>query len=179
MLLAKDGGSGGSREALDALCRVYWSPLYAHIRRRGYAPEDAQDLTQEFFSRLLEYDFLERVDRERGRFRTFLLASLDHFLANEWKREHRQRRGGGTVTVSLDFAEVEERLRLQPNPDLDPRRQYDRQWARTLLDTVMAELHPTLPYPGRHLPQHRRAACGCCHFMIIRLLTVNCCSSRT
>ena len=140
VLSAKGGGSGTSREALDALCRVYWPPLYAHMRRKGHSEEDARDLTQEFFSRLLEHDFLGHVDRDRGRFRTFLLASLDHFLVNEWKREHTQRRGGGTVTLSMDFEAAEERLDLQAGRSLDPRLQFDRQWARTLLDRVMARL---------------------------------------
>lgn len=149
VLSAKDGGTGVSRAALDMLCRVYWPPLYAHILRRGYAREDAQDLTQEFFSRLLEYDFLRRVQPERGRFRTFLLASLGHFLADEWERKQTQRRGGGCAILSLDFEDAEERLRLQAHPDLDPRRQYDRQWARTLLGTVMARLEGEFADAGK------------------------------
>ena len=149
VLSAKDGGSGVSRAALDALCRAYWPPLYAQIRRRGYSREDAEDLTQEFFTRLLEYDFLRRVERERGRFRTFLLASLDHFLADQRKWAHRQRRGGGCETLSLDFAEAEERLHVQARPDLDPRCQYDRQWAQTLLATVSGRLQREFAAAGK------------------------------
>lgn len=140
VLSARDGDSGASRAALEALCRVYWPPLYAYIRRRGYSREDARDLTQGFFARLLEYDFLEHVERERGRFRTFLLAYLDHFLANEWRREHAQRRGGNGITLTLDCPDAEERLHLEAGPSLDPCRQYDRQWAQTLLGAAMARL---------------------------------------
>lgn len=149
VLTAKEGDAAAARKALNALCRAYWPPLYAHVRRRGYCVQDAQDLTQEFFARLLECDFVARVDRNRGRFRTFLLASLDHFLASEWNREHTQRRGGASVTFSLDFLEAEGRLQLQASSELDPRRQYDRQWAQALLETVMARLGHEFAQAGK------------------------------
>ena len=98
-----------SAEALNELCRVYWFPVYAFIRRRGYSPEAAEDLSQEFFARILEQDTLSGARRERGKFRSFLLASLTNFLANEWDRSQAQKRGGGMTTLSLDFGAGEAR----------------------------------------------------------------------
>ncbi len=95
VLSAVDQSSTGSEAALAMLCQTYWYPLYAYVRRRGYSPEDAQDLTQSYFAGLLEKNYLDRADRERGRFRTFLLTSLEHFLNNEWVRASAQKRGGG------------------------------------------------------------------------------------
>src|SRR5437773_5346001 len=89
--------------ALEELCRTYWFPLYAHVRRRGHSKEDAEDLTQDFFARFLAKNYLEGLSAERGRFRAFLLASLKHFLANEWDKSQRQKRGGGVTLLSLDW----------------------------------------------------------------------------
>src|SRR5437764_1524020 len=98
-----------SAAALESLCGAYWYPLYAYVRRRGYEPADAQDLTQEFFARLLAKDFLRAVDRSKGKFRSFLLAALEHFLANEWRRARAQKRGGGASFISLDDTSTENR----------------------------------------------------------------------
>jgi hypothetical protein len=100
--------------ALDKLCSTYWYPLYAYVRRKGHAPQDAQDLTQEFFSRLLESPWLRDVHPSKGKFRSFLLASMNHFLANEWRRNQTQKRGGGRAIFFLEAAAVEDRHRLQP-----------------------------------------------------------------
>src|ERR1041385_6743159 len=107
VLSAADGGSPESAAALEALCRSYWHPLYAFVRRRGYSPHDAQDLTQAFFGRLLEKGMVRGVDRSKGKFRSFLLASLEHFLANEWRNAHAQKRGGGATFVSLEGESAE------------------------------------------------------------------------
>src|SRR5208337_1840671 len=106
---------GQVRAALAQLCQAYWYPLYSFVRRRGYSPHDAEDLTQAFFAQLLEKRRLERVDPELGRFRTFLLASLKNFLANDWDRAHAQKRGGGQPIVSLDGETAESRYQLEPS----------------------------------------------------------------
>ncbi len=128
-----------SAAALERLCRIYWYPLYAHVRRRGYGPEDAQDLTQEFFARLLAKHWLNMADAHRGRFRTFLLAALDHFLANEWARAHCTKRGGGKAVFSLDSEGAEARYHVEP-ADPDAGRLYERRWALTLLECVFERL---------------------------------------
>lgn len=134
---AKQGGTEPARLALAELCRVYWFPLYAYVRRRGYSAEDAQDLTQAFFARLLEKNWLDAVAPEKGRFRAFLLAALKHFLANEWDKARAQKRGGGVVPVSLD---AETRYQREPVNELSPDRLFDRQWALALLETVLNQL---------------------------------------
>src|ERR1051325_11157386 len=103
-----------ARVALAALCRDYWYPLYAFVRRKGHSPHDAQDLTQAFFARLLQKNYVAQADRERGRFRTFLLAALTHFLADEWDKGRREKRGGGREIISFDAASAEERYVLEP-----------------------------------------------------------------
>ena len=112
VLLAGDERSSRSAQALETLCQAYWYPLYSFVRRQGYDAHTAQDLTQEFFLRLLAGHGLESVDPSKGKFRSFLLASMKHFLVNEWNRLHTQRRGGGQVHFSLDAASAEERYRL-------------------------------------------------------------------
>jgi RNA polymerase sigma factor (sigma-70 family) len=128
------------RAALAQLCQAYWYPLYSFVRRRGYSPHDAEDLTQAFFAQLLEKRGLERVDPERGRFRTFLLASLKNFLANDWDRSHARKRGGGQTIVSLEQGIGESRYQLEPSHDMTPERHFERQWALTLLDQVLDAL---------------------------------------
>ncbi len=123
--------------ALENLCRAYWYPLYAFIRRQGHSPEDAADLTQAFFYRLLSKGVLGLAARERGRFRSFLLAALKNVLANEWDREHAQKRGGGTEIFSLDAEEAERQYRLEPSESLDPAQLFDRRWALTVLDEAL------------------------------------------
>ena len=129
-----------AQAALEQLCQRYWYPLYSFIRRRAYSPYDAEDLTQAFFAQLLEKHRLERVDPELGRFRTFLLASLKNFLANDWDRSHARKRGGGQTIVSLEQGMGESRYQLEPSHDLTPERHFERQWAVTLLDEVLATL---------------------------------------
>jgi RNA polymerase sigma-70 factor (ECF subfamily) len=112
LVLSAGGDSSPlAREALERLCRAYWFPLYAHVRAKGFSPEDAEDLTQEFFARFLASNALRTVSQERGRFRAFLLASLNHFLANEWDRLRAQKRGAGQKVLALDAASAEERLK--------------------------------------------------------------------
>lgn len=126
--------------ALEELCRTYWYPLYAYVRRRGHTKEDAEDLTQAFFARLLEKNSLQGLSSERGKFRAFLLAALKHFLANEWDRASRQKRGGGSVHLSLDWESGDERYQCEVVDTLSPDLQYDRAWAVTLLERVVARL---------------------------------------
>ena len=106
-MTAGQGTSANAETALETLCRTYWWPLYAFVRRRGYEAHDAQDLTQAFFARLLEKDSLRAVDRSKGKFRSFLLAALEHFLAKDWRRAHAQKRGGQFAFVSLDDGSAE------------------------------------------------------------------------
>lgn len=140
VLAAGRRASPRSQEALAELCRTYWYPLYAYVRRVGHSPEDAQDLTQEFFARLLEKNYLAKVARDKGRFRSFLLASLKHFLANEWDKARAQKRGGGQSFIRLDDKAAESRYKLEPRDDASADRLYERRWALTLLDRVLARL---------------------------------------
>ncbi len=149
VLSAKEEGLSRAGEALEALCRTYWYPLYAYIRRRGYAAPEAQDLTQEFLARLLGSNGLATVDRRKGRFRSFLLASLNHFLANEWDRARAAKRGGTAEVLSLNDAAVEARYALEPAPDLTPEKLYDRQWALALLDRALQRLQSEFVAAGK------------------------------
>jgi RNA polymerase sigma-70 factor (ECF subfamily) len=141
--------SGQARKALAHLCETYWYPLYAFVRREGHAPDDAQDLTQEFFARLLEKNWLEAVDREKGKFRSFLLAAVRHFLANEWDRAHRLKRGGGVNIVSLDAQTAEDRYALEPADSMTADRIFERRWALTLLEQVLAGVRREFVAAGR------------------------------
>jgi RNA polymerase sigma factor (sigma-70 family) len=127
-------------EALAALCAAYWYPLYAFIRRRGHDPDSAADLTQEFFARLIEKQYLRSVDPSRGRFRAFLLAACKHFLANERDRQAARKRGGGRCPVSIDCRDAEGRYLAEPAHDLTPERLFERRWALTLLEQSLALL---------------------------------------
>ena len=129
------------REALANLCRMYWYPIYAHLRHRSRDGNEALDLTQEFFAHLLEKAVLRVADPDRGRFRSFLLASVDNFLSNERDREQALKRGGGTQLVSLDVRDAEDRLLAEPSADLlSPEQAFERRWALTLLENVLARL---------------------------------------
>lgn len=137
--LVFDAGAAESPEATAALaelCGRYWYPLYAYVRQRGYQAAEAQDLTQDFFARLLEKNTLAQAAPERGKFRTFLLASLRNFLANEWDRKIAEKRGGARRVMSLDLATGESRLLAEPAVAESPERLFERQWAYTLLDAV-------------------------------------------
>jgi RNA polymerase sigma-70 factor (ECF subfamily) len=129
-----------SDQALEELCGTYWFPLYAYVRRQGYNKEDAEDLTQGFFARLLGKNYLEGLSSEQGKFRAFLLAALKHFLTNEWDRAHRQKRGGAVTLLSLDWHEADTRYHVEPVDLLSPDKLYDRTWALTLLERVIAGL---------------------------------------
>jgi RNA polymerase sigma-70 factor (ECF subfamily) len=140
VLAARERDSPEASEALATLCRVYWYPLYAHICRQGYSAHQAQDLTQEFFARLLERDDLRSVDQRRGKFRHYLLACLGHFLANEADRARAQKRGGGRTILSLDFTAAEQRYQHEPAHALTPEKLFERRWALTVLEQVLARL---------------------------------------
>jgi len=149
VLTAGQGPSTESDAALERLCRTYWWPLYAFVRRRGHEPHDAQDLTQEFFARLLAKDFLRAVDRSKGKFRSFLLAALEHFLANEWRRARAQKRGGGVAFISLDDTSTENRYQQLPSSALSPERIFEQQWAMTLLQQVVSRLREEFVSSGK------------------------------
>jgi RNA polymerase sigma factor (sigma-70 family) len=140
VLEAGRGAGDGAAEALERLCAAYWYPLYAFVRRRGASPQDAEDLTQEFFLRLLDRGSLSTVQREGGRFRSFLLTAFKRFLANEHERRQTLKRGGGHAPISLDELSPEERYRAEPLETLSPEVLFDRRWAGTLLDRAMSRL---------------------------------------
>ncbi len=149
VLAARGSDLPEAAAALEELCRAYWYPLYAYVRRKGHGPHDAQDLTQAFFARLLEKNYVAQADRERGRFRTFLLAALTHFLADEWDKARRLKRGGGREIISFDAASAEERYRLEPVDQLDPAKLYERRWVTTLFDRVLARLEQEFRDSGK------------------------------
>ena len=149
ILAARGEPSPRAADAMAELCRTYWYPLYAYVRRRGHETSEAEDLTQEFFARLLAKDYLAGVDPEKGKFRAFLLASLKHFLMNEWDRSRAQKRGGGKPLVSLDALSAEGRYRLEPAHNLTAERLFERQWALTVLEQVLARLQAEWASHGR------------------------------
>jgi RNA polymerase sigma factor (sigma-70 family) len=148
VILAGTNGDGASSAALERLCTSYWHPLYGYARRRGYDPHEAQDLTQEFFAQLLQRRFLDSVDREKGKFRAFLLASMNNFLANQWDRSQRLKRGGGTTILSLDDDQAEERFRMEPVEGITPEKIFERRWAETVLEQVMEKVRSELEASG-------------------------------
>jgi RNA polymerase sigma-70 factor (ECF subfamily) len=129
-----------ARHALGKLCQTYWYPLYAYVRRRGYSAHDSQDLTQEFFTQLLARESLTAANPDKGRFRSFLLTSLNHFLINEWNKRRSRKRGGNCPTFSLDWAAAEERYDLEPIDDTTPDKLFEKQWALALLNEVLNQL---------------------------------------
>lgn len=141
-------GSPQAAVALEELCRTYWFPLYAYVRRRGQTREDAEDLTQAFFARLLEKGFLESADAERGSFRAFLLAALKRFLANEWDRSRTLKRGGGATPLPLDPQQADTQF-LAASNELPPDRAFDREWAVALLERVVIRLRVECVAEGR------------------------------
>jgi RNA polymerase sigma-70 factor (ECF subfamily) len=140
-----------ARSALVALCENYWYPLYAYLRRRGYPPDQAQDLIQEFFIRVLEGRYLDRADPEKGRFRSFILTSLKFFVADEEDRQRASKRGGRAV-VPLEFSSGEERYQREPAHDETPERIFERRWALSVLDRVVERLRDEFVHHGR--PEH-------------------------
>ena len=143
------GAAPESASALETLCRTYWYPLYAYVRRRGHSPEEAEDLTQEFFARLLASNDLSGVDRSKGKFRSFLLAAINHFLANEWDRATAAKRGGNQILISLDDENAEERYRMEPAAEVGPEKLFERSWARTLLAQGLARLRVEYAADGK------------------------------
>ena len=149
VLAAGHGDTTRASDALAHLCQTYWYPLYAYARRRGCSPPDAQDLTQEFFARLLAGNWVAEADRQRGRFRSFLLSAMKHFMANEWNKAHAQKRGGGQPILSLDDDTAEHRYRLEPVEKATPESLFERGWALTLLDGVLARLEEEYRQTGK------------------------------
>lgn len=143
-----------SKQALAQLCESYWYPLYAFVRRQGYSSADAQDLTQGFFARLLDKRDLAQVDREKGRFRSFLLASLKHFLINEWDKGQAAKRGGGRTRLSLQFDEAECRYAVEPSHNRTAEAIFDREWAMIILDGVRSRL--SAEHTGDRCRQYER-----------------------
>ena len=148
VLHAGQGDSTGAREALAQLCQSYWYPLYAYARRRGNSPADAEDLTQGFFARLLERHSLAGVRREKGKFRSLLLAAFNHYLSDEWDRARAQKRGYGQV-VSLDATLAEERFTREPADPLTPEKLFERKWAMTLLESAVQRLQGEYEAAGK------------------------------
>jgi RNA polymerase sigma factor (sigma-70 family) len=140
VLLAREQDSPGAREALEHLCRLYWYPIYAHIRQSVNDPHDAEDLTQEFFRLLIEKNYLGAVERQRGKFRSFLLVAVKRFLINAHRHAHRLKRGGGQSFVSLDLDLAEGRLESELATGLSPTQVFERRWAQTLLDSATVRL---------------------------------------
>lgn len=138
-----------SDQALEQLCRTYWFPLYAYVRRRGHTKEDAEDLIQEFFARFLARNYLANVSSERGRFRAFLLASLKHFLANEWDKTQRQKRGGKVVHLSLDWQTADTQFQVAAVNEPSPDKAFDREWAVALLAKVIEQLQAECVADGK------------------------------
>ena len=151
VVAAKSGEADQSRarEALEYLCRAYWYPLYAFVRSRGYSSEDAQDLTQSFFTALIETSGLVTADPERGRFRSYLLGAMKHFLANEWHRAQAKKRGGGVVLLELDALDPEARYAQQPAQSTDPDAGFDREWAQESIARALVKLRTAVQAEGK------------------------------
>ena len=146
---AGQNATSRSREALSVLCASYWYPLYAYVRRQGYSADEAQDLTQEFFVRFLERDFLQLVNPERGRFRSYLLSALKHFLSDQWDRARALKRGGGQKAISLDLKDAEGRYAVEPAKGLSAEQVFERQWTLTVLDRVLCRLQAEYANSGK------------------------------
>jgi RNA polymerase sigma factor (sigma-70 family) len=148
VLATADQGSPQSTAALEQLCRTYWYPLYAYVRRRGYSSEDAEDLTQEFFLRLLRKNFLAQVDPSKGRFRSFLLAAINHIMANEWDQRNAVKRGGRVTFLALDLASAEQRF-VETSLERSPEQIFERCWALAFLQEVLGRLRAEVVQAGR------------------------------
>jgi RNA polymerase sigma-70 factor (ECF subfamily) len=144
VLAAREAASTESRQALEELCRAYWYPLYAFVRRQGFSPDDARDLAQGYFAQLVEKGYLDDFDPARGRFRVFLKTSIRNFLSKEREKAQAWKRGGRTEVVSLDVADGEGRYRHEPVERLDPEQIYERRWALTTLERALGRLRSEL-----------------------------------
>ena len=140
VLAARDAPSTEARQALESLCRVYWYPLYAFIRRQGHDAEESRDLTQAYFAELLEKGYLDDYDPEKGRFRVFLMTSVKHFVSKQREKALAWKRGGRANVVSLDAQEVEGRYRFEPVDRLTPEQIFERRWALTVLERALTRL---------------------------------------
>ena len=140
VLAARSGATEHSRAALAVLCESYWYPIYAFIRSRGQAPEDSRDLTQAYFTQLLDKGYLDDVRREAGRFRSFLFASVCHFLSNERDRAQAAKRGSGRRPLPLELDSAEKKYRIEPVDDMTPEKVYERHWALAVLERALARL---------------------------------------
>lgn len=149
VLAAHADNPARARDALENLCAVYWYPLYAYLRRRGYQPADAEDLVQGFIAHLLDHQFFEVADPAKGRFRSYLLTSLNHFLSDAAEWDGRQKRGDGKPLLSLDAMTAEQRYAQEPTDPSNPEQLYERRWALTLLDTVLQRLETEATDSGR------------------------------
>lgn len=149
VLAAAGDTSTAARSALEELCAAYWYPLYAYVRRRGHGVHDAQDLTQGFFVHLLEHDGIKYADPARGRFRTYLLSSLNNFLKNDWKKGNRQKRGNGHQPLSFDSESAETRFAHEPAVAQPEDTLYDRLWASILLDLALTKLRAEFSQAGK------------------------------
>jgi RNA polymerase sigma-70 factor (ECF subfamily) len=151
VLEAGQKDSSGASAAMAQLCDTYWYPLYAYVRRKGYPAPDAQDLTQEFFARLLARNHVGVADRRKGKFRSFLLGTFEHFLAKEWRRAHAEKRGAGQPLFSLDAMDAENRYLIEPADELTPERIFDWRWAETLLSQATVRLRAECQAEGKAL----------------------------
>ncbi len=152
VLRARDAADPNRATALNRLCETYWKPIYVYLRRKGFSIEDAKDATQGFFASFLEQGAIDRVEQGRGRFKGYLLAHLEHFLANEYRRERAEKRGGGAAVLSLDFAGAETEVRLEPADLETPEIAYRRSWAVIVLHNAFDALRREFSDSGR--PQH-------------------------
>lgn len=147
---ARDGTDSQARQALESLCHAYWFPLYAYVRSRGHSDDQARDLTQSFFTDLLDRNFLDSIDRSKGRFRSFLLAALEHFLSHERDKSNAIKKGGGTPPLSLDAADAETRYQIEPADPVTPELVFERRWGLTVMERTMERLRAEyLDQPGR------------------------------
>ena len=149
VVLSAGHRTAGGRDSFASLCQASWFPLYAYVRRRGHTPEDAQDLTLAFFTRLMEMNWVASADQTKGRFRTFLLTAMKHFLADEWDRERAQKRGGGIAPLALELATAEAQYAREPVDAETPEHIFERRWALTLLDQVLARLRSEYERDGK------------------------------
>jgi RNA polymerase sigma-70 factor (ECF subfamily) len=149
VLGAGDTRSPQAEAALTRLCQTYWLPVYAFVRKRGHSPEQAQDITQAFFANFLEKQHVTKANRERGRFRSFLMTSVENFLRSENDRSHAQKRGGGRRLISLDEQDAESRYLCEPTTEMDPAKAFEERWAATLLGTVLSRLQAEFGATGR------------------------------
>jgi len=150
VLEARDGTESRARQALESLCHAYWFPLYVYVRSRGNAADEARDLTQAFFADLLERNFLDAIDRSKGRFRSFMLASLEHFLSNQRDKANALKKGGGAQPISLDAVDAETRYRHEPADPVTPELVFERRWGLTVMERTMDRLRAEYAdQPGR------------------------------